>query len=53
MSIAIQNSSTKVENSNTYLLTGDRRQAKHFRLAKQFCFLDADCFDNTQVSTEY
>ena len=27
----------------TYLLTGDRRQARHFYLAKQFCFLDADC----------
>ena len=27
----------------TYLLTGDRRQASHFYLAKQFCFLDADC----------
>ena len=26
-----------------YLLTGDRRQARHFYLAKQFCFLDADC----------
>ena len=24
-------------------LTGDRRQAKHVYLAKQFCFLDADC----------
>ena len=24
-------------------LTGDRRQARHFYLAKQFCFLDADC----------
>ena len=22
---------------------GDRHQAKHFYLAKQFCFLDADC----------
>ena len=27
----------------TYLLTGDRRQASHFYLTKQFCFLDADC----------
>ena len=26
-----------------YLLTGDRRQARHFYLAKQFCFLDGDC----------
>ena len=26
-----------------YLFTGDRRQARHFYLAKQFCFLDADC----------
>ena len=26
-----------------YLLTGDRCQARHFCLAKQFCFLDADC----------
>ena len=26
-----------------FLLTGDRRQARHFYLAKQFCFLDADC----------
>ena len=25
------------------LLTGDRRQARHFYLAKQFYFLDADC----------
>ena len=25
------------------LPTGDRRQAKHFYLAKQFRFLDADC----------
>ena len=24
-------------------LTGDRCQARHFYLAKQFCFLDADC----------
>ena len=28
---------------HAYLLTGDRRQARHFYLAKQFCFLDADC----------
>ena len=27
----------------TYLLTGHRRQARHFYLAKQFCFLDTDC----------
>ena len=27
----------------TYLLTGDRCQARHFYVAKQFCFLDADC----------
>ena len=26
-------------------LTGDRRQARHFYLAKQFCFLDADTLD--------
>ena len=26
-----------------FLRTGDRRQARHFYLAKQFCFLDADC----------
>ena len=25
------------------VLTGDRRQAKHFYLAKQFCFLDSNC----------
>ena len=25
------------------LLTGDRHQARQFCLAKQFCFLDADC----------
>ena len=25
------------------LLSGDTRQARHFYLAKQFCFLDADC----------
>ena len=27
----------------TYILIGDRRQAWQFYLAKQFCFLDADC----------
>ena len=27
-------------------LTGDRRQARHFYLAKQFCFLDADCLSS-------
>ena len=26
----------------TTILTGDRHQARHFYLAKQFCFLDAD-----------
>ena len=27
----------------TCILTGDRRHARHFDLATQFCFLDADC----------
>ena len=26
-----------------FILTGDRRQARHFYFAKQFCFLDANC----------
>ena len=30
-----------------YLLTGDRRQARHFYLAKQFCSLDAVCLDSS------
>ena len=33
----------KDEINVTCKLTGDRRQARHFHLAKQFCFLDADC----------
>ena len=33
----------KVKTQANHSLTGDKRQARHFYLAKQFCFLDADC----------
>ena len=38
----INNNNLKSSNRRVKL-TGDRRQARHFYLAKQFCFLEADC----------